>query len=181
MTRQERDKQLAMRQPGCTCFAFPLGGHLACSIGLYTSGVLLQQNVHVPGRILVFALLWGTSTQVPCLTKALISICADSIHLGWLSYHECVRVLDSTGLVTEAGVGQTGGVEVAGEEGAVAMTLSSVEAEPGWGMARPTRTAWQSRRWNRSGFDGSFLPLNRRCGHMRVMKQSGGQSGRQAQ
>ena len=43
---------------------------------------------------------------------------------------ECVGVLDSTGLVTEAGVGWTSGVEVVGEEGAVAVTLSSVEAEP---------------------------------------------------
>ena len=92
---------------------------------------------------------------------------------------ECVRVLDSTGLVTETGVGWTRGVEVVGEESAVAVTLSSIEAEPSWSTARSTRAAWWGRRWRRSGLDGSFLPLNRRCGHRRVIERSCGWSGKQ--
>ena len=57
---------------------------------------------------------------------------------------KCVRVLDSTGLVTEAGVGWTSGVEVIGEERTVAVVLSSIEAETSWSMARLTRMVWRS-------------------------------------
>ena len=70
-------------------------------------------------------------------------------------------------------------MEVVGEESAVAVALGSVKAEPSWSMARPTRTAWWGRRWRRSGLDGSFLPLNRQCGHRRVIERSCGWSGKQ--